>query len=100
MSGSQLIRPMCYLLGDIQKLVNDTRDPAHLLETGRRRPSVRRASFWLVHPPKNLLRPAMEAPARAGAHEGHATRVGGAEDAAADPRTDAGGGALREGNPM
>jgi hypothetical protein len=85
-----------YLLGGIQI---DALDPERPLESWRRRPAARRSSFRLVHPP-NLLGPAMEAQARAVAHEGHATRAGGPEDAAADPRTDAGGGALREGSPM
>jgi hypothetical protein len=90
-----------YLLGGIHKLLIDAPDPERLLDSET--PAVggeigALVSFGLVHP--DLPGPVMEAQAHPVAHEGHATRAGVPQDAAADPGMDSAGGALREGSPM
>jgi hypothetical protein len=72
----------CHPLDRIQKLVTDALGPEHVLESERRRPSARRAPFGLVHLP-DLLRPAMEAPARPARTKGARRVEEGPQDATA-----------------
>jgi hypothetical protein len=83
----------CYLLGGIQEPLIDALDREHLLEPET--PAVGEEIVFHARSP----------PTSTGKHTPSRTKgprrvPEGPEDAAADPRTNAGGGALREGSPM